>query len=96
MISGTIITQPEMRFTNGGNALLKFELLVTVGRKQHTFNIVAWDAIAETIAKHDEYFKEGATITIDGYYKNHEWVNRRTGEVHKELQYVVREVIQDA
>lgn len=71
MISGTIIENPELRFTNSGHPLLKFNLLVTVGRKEHVFHVVAWDAIAEQIAERDEYFKQGAEITVDGYYKDY-------------------------
>lgn len=93
MISGEIQGMPELRFTNNGHPLLTMKLLVKAGGKEHLFNVVAWDAIAETIAEHDEYFKEGATITVEGYHHMYVWVNQRTGEKHSEPQYVVKAIL---
>lgn len=95
MISGEIQGMPELRFTANGHAHLTMDVLVQIGKKSHTFRVVAWDAIAEAIANDDKYFKLGARISVEGYHHTHEWVNHRTGEKHSEPQYVVKEVIND-
>lgn len=93
VISGEIQGMPELRFTNNGHPLLTMYVLVKSGRKQHVFHVVAWDDIAETIAETDAYFKEGATITVEGYNNTYTWTNRQTGEKHSEQQYVVKAII---
>lgn len=93
MISGEIQGMPELRFTNNGHPLLTMKVRVKAGTKERTFNVVAWDDIAETIAETDEYFKEGATISIEGYHHTYVWVDTRTGERHSEPQYVVKAIL---
>ena len=93
VISGKIVDPPELRFTPGGHPLLTFDLMVEAGKKSHVFHVVAWDAIAESISIHDEYFKADAKITIEGYLRKRTWINKSTGEKFSRLEYTIKEVI---
>lgn len=70
MLIGRLTAKPELRYTTGNTAYLRFSIAVNRnfasadGKREADFiNIVAWRKQAETIAK---YFDKGNLIALDG------------------------------
>lgn len=70
ILLGRLTAKPELRYTNGNTAFLRFTVAVnraftnSEGKREADFiNVVAWRKQAETIAK---FFDKGNQIAIEG------------------------------
>jgi single-strand DNA-binding protein len=82
-LKGRLIKDPEMRFTNGGKAVVQFTV-VTAKRfkdqqgqwtEQDTsfWDVTAFDALAENIA---ENCVKGTAVIVTGSMRQEKWVNK--------------------
>ncbi len=70
LLVGRLTAKPELRYTNGNTAFLRFTVAVnrnftnSDGKREADFiNVVAWRKQAETIAK---FFDKGNLIAVEG------------------------------
>ena len=64
VLSGRMTKDPELKYTSGGKANVRFTLAVQRTKDEADFvNCVAWEKTAENIA---EYFGKGNRILIQG------------------------------
>lgn len=64
VLSGRMTKDPELKYTSGGKANVRFTLAVQRTKDEADFvNCVAREKTAETIA---EYFKKGSPILVQG------------------------------
>lgn len=88
-ILGTITKTPEMRFTTGGTAVLKFSIAYNERRKQqdgsytdkaHYFDVTAWGKKADVIKG---YFDKGSRILVSGSLEHETW--EKDGQKHSRV-----------
>lgn len=89
-IMGRLTREPELRRTQGGNAVTSFALAVdrdfksADGTKETDFiDVVAWRSTAEFVSK---YFSKGRMAIVDGRLQMRDWTDkegnkRRSAEV---------------
>ncbi len=66
VLTGRLVSDPEMKYTQSGKAYAKFGLAVTrsYNREETDFlNIVAWEKKAELVS---QYLKKGSLVGISG------------------------------
>ena len=64
VLSGRMTKDPELKYTSGGKANVRFTLAVQRTKDEADFvNCVAWEKTAETIV---EYFRKGSPILVQG------------------------------
>lgn len=97
MISGNLGSDPELRMTSGGTAVLSFTVAVNDRVKNRNTN--EWDdytnwvsctmfgARAEKIAP---YLSKGAKVAIDGKLRYSSW--ERDGQKRSKLEVIVEEI----
>jgi len=73
IISGEVITKPEISYTKQGTALLKFKMkskrLVGKYTNEYTHDIVAWGKVAEEFQE----LAMGQRVLIQGYQTSRDW-----------------------
>ncbi len=95
--TGNIGTDPELRFTQGGTAILKFRLAVSERKKQNEewvddtqwFSCTVWAKRAEALEK---ILAKGDMIQVVGRIENSEWKDKE-GNQRRGYDIVCREVI---
>lgn len=71
IISGRLVKDPEVRYTNSGKAVCSFTVAVNDGKDKAQFvPCVAWEKTAETIGK---WFNKGSPITLTGHLSCRTW-----------------------
>ena len=79
MVIGNLGTDPEMRFTAGGNPVTSFRLATTRTyttpdgeRRQETewFTVVTWSKLAETC---NQFLAKGRRAYVEGRLRTHTW-----------------------
>lgn len=79
MVMGNLGSDPEVRFTQGGNAVANFRLATSEkwtdksGQKQEKtewHRIVAWGKTAEVCGEH---LRKGASVLVEGKLQTREW-----------------------
>ena len=95
-LMGRLTKDPELRYTTlNGIPVLSFAIAVDrrifKDRPKETdfFNIVAWQATAEFIAK---YFTKGQMICIDGRLQQRTYTDEKTGEIRYPIEVVAESV----
>jgi single stranded DNA-binding protein len=91
-LDGNIGTDPSLRFTQGGAAVMNFSMATTESIKrgnewvEHTewHSVVVWGNRAEALSK---MLKNGSKVTIRGYIRSSEWTDkdnvvRKKFEIH--------------
>jgi len=91
VLVGRLVADPEVRYTQGGDAVANFCVAVdrrykdkTTGEKVTDFiNIVAWRKLAELIG---QYLKKGRLVSLDGSlqirkYQAKDGTNRSAAEI---------------
>ena len=84
---GRLTKDPELKYTQGGKAVCKFNIAVTreFNREEADFiGCVAWDKRAETIA---EYLRKGRRIAIQGR------LNVRSYEQNGENKWITEVIV---
>ena len=94
IIGGTLVRDPELRYTPGGTAVCEFGIAINErwtdrdGGKQErtTFaDVTAFGRTAEVIA---EYFRKGGQIMIEGKLQTDEWQDKNSGQKRSKLKVV--------
>jgi len=98
ILIGNLGRDPELRYTQGGQAVANFSLATTEswnkrdgsGREEKTewHRIVAWGKTAELCA---EYLSKGRTVYIEGRIQTREWENRE-GQKQRTTEIVAQTV----
>ena len=79
MVIGNVGTDPEMRYTAGGNPVTSFRIATSRSyttsdgeRKQETewFTVVAWNQLAEQC---NQFLSKGRRAYVEGRLKSHSW-----------------------
>ena len=97
IICGNLGKDPELTYTQTGNAVCKFSVAVnekwtdSAGEKQEKtewFNCVAWRGLAETCGK---YLEKGRQVLIEGKIQTRSWEDDK-GVTRYMTELVAREV----
>jgi len=98
ILIGNLGRDPELRYTQGGQAVTNFSLATTEswnkrdgsGREEKTewHRIVAWGKTAELCA---EYLSKGRTVYIEGRIQTREWENK-DGQKQRTTEIVAQTV----
>ena len=91
-ITGNLINDPELKFTNSGKAVATFTVITSKSKKNQdgtwentdvTFwNVKAWDKLAENIA---DTLRKGMTVIVQGTAVQENWDDKNTGEKRSRL-----------
>ncbi|HRV02757.1 MAG TPA: single-stranded DNA-binding protein [Mesotoga sp.] len=79
ILSGNVVNDPELSFTNNGKQMAKFAIANNDARKFDKnaealfINCVAWDKTAEFMGN---YCKKGTAVIIEGSLKINKWQAR--------------------
>lgn len=82
MLQGRLVKDPELNYTNNGDAYVSFTVAVDRNYKDKNsgerptdfIDCKAWSRTAETIAQH---FMKGAEILLDGELRQNRWTNQQ-------------------
>jgi len=98
MVIGNLGTDPEMRFTPGGNPVTSFRIATTRSymspegeRRQETewFTVVTWSKLAETC---NQYLSKGRRAYVEGRLRTHSWEGQ-DGQMRFRNEIVANRVI---
>ena len=91
-ITGNLINDPELKFTNSGKAVATFTVITSKSKKNQdgtwentdvTFwNVKAWDKLAENIA---DSLRKGVGVIVHGTAVQENWDDKNTGEKRSRL-----------
>jgi len=74
LIIGNVGTDPEMRFTPNGNAVVNFSVATNekFGETEHTewFKVTAWNKLAETC---NQFLSKGRQVYVEGRLQTRKW-----------------------
>lgn len=79
ILSGNLVADPDMSYTNSGTAVTRFRVAVNrffkkangeKGEEADFFNCEAWDTGAETI---NQILHKGDAVLVEGALKNESW-----------------------
>lgn len=87
-IVGNLTDEPELRFTPGGEAVVKFSVAVnrrTFDKQTQEwrdaepsfYRVVAWRHLAEHVA---ESLRKGMRVIVTGGFRQHHWTDEKSGE----------------
>lgn len=94
---GNVGSDPEMRYTPGGNAVTSFSLATNRSyntrdgeRREETewFRVVAWDRLAEIC---NQFVTKGRQVYVEGRLKSDSWVGN-DGQTRFRNEIIAREV----
>ena len=98
-LTGNVTKDPELRFTNGGQAVLSFGIAVNRRWQNKAtqeweeqvsfFDIVAWRDLANNSA---ESLTKGDRITVTGRLEQRSWDDKNTGDKRSKIEIVADEV----
>jgi single-strand DNA-binding protein len=98
MIIGNLGSEPEMRFTPGGNPVTSFSVATNRvyntpegERKEETewFAVVAWSKLAETC---NQYLTKGQKIYVEGRLHTRTWESQ-DGQKHYRTEVIANQVL---
>jgi single-strand DNA-binding protein len=93
VISGNVVRDPELRFTNSNKAVCEFSVawnqMARDGqeKKGHFFDCVAWEKMAENVA---ENARRGQRVTVTGRLNFESW--EKDGQKRNKVTIVVEDV----
>lgn len=99
MIIGRLGTDPEMRYTPGGNPVTTFR--VAAGRQwkdsqgemhdeTEWFNVVAWNKLAEIC---NNQLAKGVRVYLEGRLQTRSWEDQQSGQTRYKTEVVVNDMI---
>ena len=92
-ISGHLVAEPELRYTQSGSAVANGRIAVDDGygnsKKTYFFDYTAWTNTAEYIAK---YATKGTLVTMQGKLTQHTW-QTPSGENRSKVEILAQEVV---
>ena len=92
-VSGNVVRDPELRFTNNNKALCEFTVawnqMARDGqeKKAHFFDCVAWEKMAESVS---ENARRGQRVTVTGRLNFESW--EKDGQKRNKVNLVVEDV----
>ena len=100
IISGSITSEPELRFLNNGKAVCNFSMRLVTGAKKDSadyapsmfLDVTAWEKLGENVA---ESLKKGDRVVVTGKLTQDEWDDKDTGQKRTKVKVVAFEVAAD-
>lgn len=97
IISGNLTRDPELKSTGSGLSVCEIRLASNSSFKKdgkwesrpHFFQVNAWGAQAENLAKH---LQKGSRIIVQGRLEYQEWKNEETGKSNSRVVIVANQV----
>jgi len=98
MVIGNVGTDPEMRYTPGGNPVTSYRIAASRSytaadgeRKQETewFTVVAWNQLAELC---NQFLAKGRRAYVEGRLKSHSWEGQ-DGQTRYRNEIVANQVL---
>ena len=92
-VSGNVVRDPELRFTNNNKAVCEFTVawnqMARDGqeKKAHFFDCVAWEKMAESVS---ENARRGQRVTVTGRLNFESW--EKDGQKRNKVNRVVEDV----
>ena len=92
-LSGNVVRDPELRFTNSNTAVCEFTVawnqMARDGqeKKAHFFDCVAWEKMAESVS---ENARRGQRVTVTGRLNFESW--EKDGQKRNKVNLVVEDV----
>jgi len=92
-VSGNVVRDPELRFTNSNKAVCEFTVawnqMARDGqeKKAHFFDCVAWEKMAESVS---ENARRGQRVTVTGRLNFESW--EKDGQKRNKVNLVVEDV----
>ena len=92
-LSGNVVRDPELRFTNSNKAVCEFTVawnqMARDGqeKKAHFFDCVAWEKMAESVS---ENARRGQRVTVTGRLNFESW--EKDGQKRNKVNLVVEDV----
>ena len=92
-VSGNVVRDPELRFTNSNKAVCEFTVawnqMARDGqeKKAHFFDCVAWEKMAESVS---ENARRGQRVTVTGRLNFDSW--EKDGQKRNKVNIVVEDV----
>ena len=92
-VSGNVVRDPELRFTNNNKAVCEFTVawnqMARDGqeKKAHFFDCVAWEKMAESVS---ENARRGQRVTVTGRLNFESW--EKDGQKRNKVNLVVEDV----
>ena len=92
-VSGNVVRDPELRFTNNNKAVCEFTVawnqMARDGqeKKAHFFDCVAWEKMAESVS---ENARRGQRVTVTGRLNFDSW--EKDGQKRNKVNIVVEDV----
>ena len=92
-VSGNVVRDPELRFTNSNKAVCEFTVawnqMARDGqeKKAHFFDCVAWEKMAESVS---ENARRGQRVTVTGRLNFDSW--EKDGQQRNKVNIVVEDV----
>ncbi len=89
-LSGNLVADPELRFTEGGMAVCKFAIAQNDKAKDgsetvHFYDCVAFRRLAENIA---ESVAKGDKLSVQGTLRQNRWEDKETGQTRSRHEIV--------
>jgi single-strand DNA-binding protein len=105
IISGSLVRDPELKFTNNGNAVTNFTVRVITGQKRDGdeyapsafVDVACWNTssggkLAENVA---ESFRDKDRVVVVGKLIQDEWEDKETGAKRTKIKVLAFEVAAD-
>lgn len=96
-LKGNLTSDPEMRFTAGGQAMLTFAVATERSwqsngewqKETSFFDVIAWRTTAEDAAS---LLSKGMTVLLTGYPKQDSWQDKETGAKRSKVVFVADDI----
>lgn len=96
VLEGRLVADPELRYTQNGNALCRFSIASNYSyykgddlqEEVSFFNVATWSKLAEQC---NEYLKKGRRVLINGRLKQSKWQDEG-GHPHSKIEVIGKQV----
>lgn len=96
-LSGNLVSDPELRYTNNGAAILNTRMAVNRRwnkdgeweEETSFFDVTAWAQLAENCA---ETLTKGMRVTVTGRLEEQKWEDKTTGDPRRKVVVVADEI----
>ncbi|MGQ9616049.1 MAG: single-stranded DNA-binding protein [Spirochaetota bacterium] len=96
LIEGRLVSDPEIRYTQGGTALCKFSIANNYAyyrdnelqKEVNFFDVTTWSKLAEQC---NEYLKKGRRVIVNGRLRQNRWQDEE-GANHSRIDIIGTQV----
>lgn len=96
LIEGRLVSDPEIRYTQGGTALCKFSIANNYAyyrddelqKEVNYFDVTTWSKLAEQC---NEYLKKGRRVIVNGRLRQNRWQDEE-GANHSRIDIIGTQV----